>query len=598
MPLPRLFWKLYTGYVVLLLVTLGIVVVVVLRTMTHNALQETRQRLYRQAALLQAMALPALQSSVETELQTRLRLLETTLHTRFTVIGADGTVLADSAEEVARMDNHVERPEIVAARAEGIGTATRVSYTLGLRVMYLALPVQVAGRVFGYVRAAAPLTGMDASLQQLRLTVLLGAGVAAGLGLGGGFFFVRRLLQPLTSVTMAVTSMARESQGQALALQAGDEIHTLAEAATRVGEHLRERMETLSRERNQLFAVLGSMVEGVIAVDRDERVVHMNHAASTMLRVTPETSIGQHLWEVTRLRAIIDVLSDTIRGTEEVVREARVVEPVREQILQLHAAPLRNSRGELAGAVVVLHDVTELRRLENIRREFVANVSHELKTPVTAIKGFVETLRDGALDDRPQAERFLDIVARHSERLQAIIEDLLSLSRLEQEEEAAELARTETACADVLQAAVQDCAVKAETRQIAVSVTCDASLRARINAPLIEQAVVNLLDNAINSSKPGSTVWVGVAQDGPDIIIQVRDQGVGIPQQHLPRLFERFYRVDKARSREHGGTGLGLAIVKHIALAHSGRVSVTSTVGKGSTFTLHLPATPPVSRHL
>ena len=598
MPLPRLFWKLYAGYVVLLLMTLGIVVVVVMRTITHNVLEETRQRLHREAALLQAIALPALQPSFDTELQTRLRLLDTTLQTRFTVMRADGTVVADSREDPARMDNHAERPEIVAARAESTGTATRGSSTLGQRMMYLALPVRVAGRVLGYVRTAVPLTSMNASLQRLRLTVLLGAGVAAGLGLCGGFVFVRRVMQPLSLITTAATSIARESQEQSLALQPGDEIHTLAEAVTRVGERLRERMETLSRERNQLFAVLGSMVEGVIAVDRDERVVHMNHAAGAILRVTSETSIGRHLWEITRLRAITDVLSDTIRGTEEVVREARVVEPVQEQIIQLHAAPLRNSRGELAGAVVVLHDVTELRRLENVRREFVANVSHELKTPVTAIKGFVETLRDGAIDDRPQAERFLDIVARHSERLQAIIEDLLSLSRLEQEEETAELARMETACTDVLQAAVQDCAVKAEARHIAVSVTCDASLRARINAPLIEQAIANLLDNAINYSKAGSTVWIEAAQDGSDITIQVRDQGVGIPQQHLPRLFERFYRVDKARSREHGGTGLGLAIVKHIALAHSGRVSVTSAVGKGSTFTLHLPTTPPASHHL
>jgi two-component system phosphate regulon sensor histidine kinase PhoR len=246
----------------------------------------------------------------------------------------------------------------------------------------------------------------------------------------------------------------------------------------------------------------------------------------------------------------------------------------------------------------VLHDVTELRRLENVRREFVANVSHELKTPVTAIKGFVETLRDGALDDRPQAERFLDIVARHAERLQAIIEDLLSLSRLEQEEGALDLPHLDTALTDVLQSAVQDCAVKAEARQMAVNVTCSPGLRARINAPLIEQAIVNLLDNAINYSKAGSTVWVEAAEEGADIILQVRDQGIGIPQQHLPRLFERFYRVDKARSREHGGTGLGLAIVKHIALVHGGRVSVSSAVGKGSTFTIYLPATPAAVRHV
>ena len=524
----------------------------------------------------------------------RVQTLGATLHTRFTVLRADGTVLADSAEEPIRLDNHAERPEIVAARSTGIGSTIRVSYTLGIRMMYLALPVRLEGRLVGYVRTGVPLTNIDTYLGRLRTTVLLGAAMAAGLGLLGGFFFVRRVMQPLASVTTAAAAIARESQEPSVSLRPGDEIHTLAAAVTRVGQHLRERMETLSREHNQLLAVLGSMVEGVIAVDRDERVVHMNQAAGVILRMTPEMSIGQPVWEIIRMRAITEILSDTIRGSEEVIREARVVEPSREQVVQLHAAPLRSGKGELAGAVVVLHDVTELRRLENVRREFVANVSHELKTPVTAIKGFVETLREGALDDRPQAEHFLDIVARHAERLQAIIEDLLSLSRLEQEEEAPELMRLDTLLADVLQAAVNDCAVKAEAGQIVVSVTCEPRLCASINAPLIEQAVVNLLDNAIKYSKPGSQVWLEVTQDGSEILISVRDQGIGIPQQHLPRLFERFYRVDKARSRDHGGTGLGLAIVKHIALAHGGRVSVTSAVSKGSTFTLHLPATPAI----
>jgi two-component system phosphate regulon sensor histidine kinase PhoR len=597
MRLPRLLWKLYAGYAVLMLLALTVVVVMMLRVMTQNAQEETRQRLHREATLLQEVVLPALRSSTEAGLQPRLQTLGATLQTRLTVLRTDGTVVADSAEEPARLDNHAERPEVVAARSEGLGVTTRVSYTLGIRMMYLALPVRLDGQLLGYVRAAVSLTSIDPALARLRTTVLLGAMVAAGFGLLGGFFFVRRVMQPLVSVTTAVTSIARESQEQSVSLQPGDEIHTLAEAVTRVGQHLRERMETLSREHNQLLAVLGSMVEGVIAVDRHERVVHMNQAAGVILRVTPEISIGQPIWEITRVRAITEILSDTIRDSEEVVREVRVVEPVREQIVQLHAAPLRSGMGALAGAVVVLHDVTELRRLENVRREFVANVSHELKTPVTAIKGFVETLRDGALDDRPQAERFLDIVARHAERLQAIIEDLLSLSRLEQEDEAPGLTRVETTLADVLQAAVQDCAVKAAAGQIVVSVTCEQHLRATINAPLIEQAVVNLLDNAINYSKAGSTVWIEAAHDGPELLIAVRDQGVGIPQQHLPRLFERFYRVDKARSRDHGGTGLGLAIVKHIALVHGGRVSVTSAVGKGSTFVLQLPATPTTSRH-
>jgi two-component system phosphate regulon sensor histidine kinase PhoR len=350
-------------------------------------------------------------------------------------------------------------------------------------------------------------------------------------------------------------------------------------------------METLSREHNQLLAILGGMVEGVVAVDRNDRVVHMNQAAGTILHAKPESCIGSPIWEVTRVRAVVEILSHTIEEAGEMVREARIVEQPREQVIAMHASPLRSSTGELAGAVVVLHDVTELRRLENVRREFVANVSHELKTPVTAIKGFVETLRDGALDDRQQAERFLEIVARHAERLHAIIEDLLSLSRLDQEEEPVALPRTETVLVDVIQAAVQDCAAKAEARQVTVLTACDAALHAHINAPLVEQAIVNLLDNAINYSKAGGTVWLEARQENDTVVIHVRDEGVGIPQQHLSRIFERFYRVDKARSREHGGTGLGLAIVKHIAMVHGGQVSVTSAVGKGSTFTMRLAST-------
>lgn len=547
--------------------------------------------------LLRDIAASVLGSPAEAGLQQRLHLLETALGTRFTVVRADGTVVADSAAEPSRMDNHVDRPEIIAARLHGLGTATRMSYTLGTPLVYLALPVQPHGQLLGYVRTALPQTVLDARLARLRRNVLLGAGVAVGLGLLAGYLFVRRITQPLISVTTAAASIASENYAQPIWTRTRDEFGTLAEAVNRVGHSLRERMETLTREHNQLLTVLGSMVEGVVAVDRDECVVHMNKAAGTILHASSEASIGRPLWEVTRVRTIVETLSDTIREGEAMVREAHIVESPRELIIEMHAAPLRSSTGKTAGAVVVLHDVTELRRLEEVRREFVANVSHELKTPITAIKGFVETLRDGALDDRQQAERFLEIIARHAERLHAIIEDLLSLSRLEQGEEVAALPRTEAALIDVLQTAVQDCATKAATRQITILPVCDMALRARINTPLIEQALVNLLDNAINYSKAGSTVWLEAAQEGNEWVMRVRDEGIGIAQQHLPRLFERFYRVDKARSREHGGTGLGLAIVKHIALAHGGWVSVTSAVGKGSTFTIHLPMTAALVLH-
>jgi two-component system phosphate regulon sensor histidine kinase PhoR len=286
---------------------------------------------------------------------------------------------------------------------------------------------------------------------------------------------------------------------------------------------------------------------------------------------------------------VVDILTSTTQDATEMTHEAHIVEQHGDQIIKMNAAPLRTSQGALSGAVVVLHDVTELRRLENIRRDFVANVSHELKTPITTIKGFVETLRDGALEDREQAERFLAIIARHADRLHAIVEDLLSLSRLEQNAQVAAIPRTNVALIEVLQAAVQDCAAKAAAHQVAIVPSCATTLCACINTPLLEQAIVNLLDNAINYSKVGSTVWLDASRLDDEIAIQVRDEGIGIAQEHLPRLFERFYRVEKARSREHGGTGLGLAIVKHIAQVHGGRASVTSTLGQGSTFTLHLP---------
>ena len=241
------------------------------------------------------------------------------------------------------------------------------------------------------------------------------------------------------------------------------------------------------------------------------------------------------------------------------------------------------------GALIVLNDVTRIRRLENVRREFVANVSHEIKTPITAIKGFVETLRDGAVGNPEDAERFLGIIENHAERLEAIIEDLLSLSRIEREAERGKIALVEGQVQDVVQMAVQVCEMSARAKEIKIECSCDKDIASKINGPLLEQAMVNLLDNAIKYSAKGSTIWVEASQTAEDIEIDVRDQGCGIEKEHLPRLFERFYRVDKARSRQLGGTGLGLAIVKHITQAHGGQVSVESIPGKGSTFSIRLP---------
>jgi two-component system phosphate regulon sensor histidine kinase PhoR len=254
----------------------------------------------------------------------------------------------------------------------------------------------------------------------------------------------------------------------------------------------------------------------------------------------------------------------------------------------MHGTILRNDKGESLGAVVVLNDITRLRHLENIRRDFVANVSHELKTPITSIKGFVETLREGALKDPGDSERFLGIIAKQADRLNSIIEDLLTLSKIE-ESEKTELQLEEHNLKAVLQSAISLCDIKAKSKKATVTLDCNDELTAKINPELLEQAIINLLDNAIKYSDEGGDIKISAIRLNSEINISVRDWGIGIERRHLPRLFERFYTVDKAHSRELGGTGLGLAIVKHIVLAHHGNVSIESAPGKGSTFTILLP---------
>jgi two-component system phosphate regulon sensor histidine kinase PhoR len=258
-----------------------------------------------------------------------------------------------------------------------------------------------------------------------------------------------------------------------------------------------------------------------------------------------------------------------------------------------HGTALSDSQRGKIGVLIVLHDVTRLRHLEEVRCDFVANVSHELRTPITSIKGFIETLLDGALEDKDNAGRFLQIMLRQVNRLDAIISDLLALSRIEKGAEEQMIEFAPDSIGGVLRAAVEMCEKKAADKGVNIDLACPDDLVGEINAALVEQAVINLLDNAIKYSESGSAVEISAGREGTELVIRVKDRGCGIEGRHLPRLFERFYRVDKARSRELGGTGLGLAIVKHIALAHRGSVSVESTVGVGSTFTLRLPLTPP-----
>jgi two-component system phosphate regulon sensor histidine kinase PhoR len=334
------------------------------------------------------------------------------------------------------------------------------------------------------------------------------------------------------------------------------------------------------------------MEEGVLALDDEGRIINMNPAAGRLLDVQPAVARGRLAHEVVRKAPLLAFLDRALADPAPIGEDMNLL-GASDIALRSHSAPLVDADRGRIGLLVVLRDVTREQRLENVQREFVANVSHELRTPTTSIKGFAETLLDGALDDPETARRFVETILLQADRLSAVISDIISLSRIERDAEEHRVELVPGPVSGVLESAVEVCRRAAAEKQIALELQCGDDAVAPISAGLLEQAVVNLLDNAIKYTDPGKTVLIEARREEDTVVIRVRDEGWGIESRHLPRLFDRFYRVDKGRSRSLGGTGLGLAIVKHIALVHGGSVGVESSLGRGSTFTVTLPAAEP-----
>jgi two-component system phosphate regulon sensor histidine kinase PhoR len=509
---------------------------------------------------------------------------------RITLIFPDGTVVGESEKSPELLKNHRDRTEILEAQLGGdrVGMSVRFSNTLRQRMMYVAVPVQRGDTVLGVVRLAMSLAEIEQVITQVQHRIILGGLMI--LVLAGAFSLIvsRRISRPLERIKRGAERFAQGDFSYRLNTIGSTEVNTLAETMNQMAEQLEDRLQTLTRERNQREAVLSSMVEGVLAVDTTGHIISLNKAAARFFNVFQvDTAKGRSIEEVFRNVKLQKFITEVLEGRE--TRECEIaVQGTGTCYLQTRGTNLLGVQGERIGAVVVFNDVSRLRRLENVRQEFVANVSHELKTPITAIKGFVETLLDGALDEPEEARRFLGIVAKHADRLNAIIEDLLTLSRLEQDGgKGMEL--QPVGLHGVMQSAAEVCSARASKKKIAIHIDCQPNLTAVVNPPLIEQALINLIGNAVKYSPENKTVTVRAASEPEGVTLSVQDEGFGIESEHLDRLFERFYRVDKGRSRQEGGTGLGLAIVKHIAQAHGGNVSVESTFGKGSSFSIFIP---------
>ena len=511
---------------------------------------------------------------------------------RVSLIAPAGRVLADSerpGSAVTTMDNHADRPEVRAALEGRVGSAVRRSVTLDAPLIYVALPLTQGGRVIGVLRLAEPISAVTASYETLRGAALAGGAVALLVALGIGIFVAGRVTRPVVEMQDVARQMSEGHFDVRAPARSPDEIGTLGRSLNVMAGRLREKIGDLEREQAKATAVLDAMVEGVIATDGHDHIILINERARSIFGLGPARVERRPLLEVVRNVNLHDVLMagrDAMDGGV-VSREVRLAGPA-DRVLQVHAVGLKFP-GDVRGVVVILHDITELRRLEQVRTEFVANVSHELRTPLTAIQGYLETLLDGALEEREHARKFLEIVFRHTERLGRLTDDLTDLSNIELGKVSLRL--EPTSVAEIADSVVAIISPRASGGQVKVDARLPVDLPDVLaDRDRLSQILINLVDNAVKYTPKGGQVTVEGRVDPAGMVeVTVRDTGVGIPKADLPRLTERFYRVDKARSRDLGGTGLGLAIVKHLVLAHGGELDIDSELWKGTTVRFTLP---------
>ena len=521
------------------------------------------------------------------------------LGVRLTVIAADGRVLGESARSSELLENHADRPEFRAALATGQGRAVRQSGTIGVRLLYTAWR-QTRGEGVRVVRTALPLTAVAKNVAHLRRLLIGGLLAAMLLGLATSLVLSRRLLRRIQRLVAFARAVAGGAPAPYLAPERRDDLGVLEAQLADMAREVAATIAALRVERERLEAILSGMVEGVLVTDLVGRVALMNERARELLALPAgHDGAGRPLVEVARQPQVSETLRALAAGSAVISRDL-TLDGAERTTLQVNGARLCGPDGQPFGYVLVLHDVSELRRLEVIRRDFVANVSHELRTPLTAMKGYAETLLGPAGDDRETRRRFLSVIDRHSERLGRLIDDLLTLSDLELGRSPLRLGMVAVAPAveDVLQI-LSDPAARGGVDLGARIDPATPALEA--DADRFRQVLINLVDNAIKYTSGGGRVFVwataarGAEHEGM-VEIAVEDTGVGIPAQDLPRLTERFFRVDKGRSRALGGTGLGLAIVKHIVQAHGGELGITSAVGRGTTVRVLWPAAAPSRR--
>jgi two-component system, OmpR family, phosphate regulon sensor histidine kinase PhoR len=581
-PKNRLFWKIGIVYLAMLLLVL-----IVLDTYVVRALRfEYQESAFSQ---LETLSHVALRKPPPSSAASDLREWSSGMApsgVRVTLIANDGTVLVDSDENPAKMENHRDRPEIRTAFSTRSGRARRYSATLGHDLVYFAQRMDIKTQPPIVVRFSLPVYRLNEGIAAFRwrlwgISTLILA-VAGGISL----LFFRRISNRIVRLTEFSRRVA-EGDFRLMPLErSNDELADLSSTLNQSALRLDQTIRTLTDERNRSAAILASMEEGVLVIDPGQRVTFCNRAFCQAAGVSSVDWSGRPAVELIRHSDLLSMIQKALAGNEVIHGEV-VVGSVRTRSFAVTAVPVQSSTSA-SGAVMVLHDITEIRRLERARRDFVANVSHEFRTPLTAIRGFSETLLEGALEDSGNRRRFIEIIHDHALRLSRLTEDLLRLAQIEAGQLSLESHPLEIT--DLINSCVETARVRAVGKELTVEFDPVSEVPNLTGDRSSLQGVLQeLLDNAIRYSSPGGRITIRAEHKGSEVLISVSDTGIGIPKVDQDRIFERFYRADPARSRESGGTGLGLAIAKHLIEAHHGRITVESEVGKGSTFSIFLP---------
>ncbi len=580
---PNLFWQLGITFLALTLAVLLATDLYAVRVLRRNDLRDGFERLEALGRLAQSRPPELSPQNDPTELRAWVEWMAQS-GARVTLVAADGQVLADSAEDPNRMENRANRPEIREAFSSGAGRSVRHNPTLGGDLVSLALRHQPAARPAVVISLALPVKQIDEAWVQFRRPLWTAFLIMLLLGGGISLWIFRSFSARVERLKAFSRQLAAGDFHPLPVRQRGDELDALARSLNEAVGRLQETIRSLTDERNRSAAILSSMVDGVAVINAEERILFSNHALSQILGADA-AGVNQPLAALTHHADLLSVVRKVLAERETVQSEV-VMGTVRPRSFVLTAAPVRADN--TTGAVLVLHDISELRRLERVRRDFVANVSHEFKTPLTAIQGFAETLLAGALDDPQNRRRFLEIIAEHARRLARVTDDLLKLSQIEADR--MELEFRPVQISELIAGCVETSLFRARQKQLSIVVECPADLpRVQGDRNRLAEVLQNLLDNAVQYTPPNGRVTIRARAADREVIVTVADTGIGVPQADHERIFERFYRLDAARSREAGGTGLGLSIAKHIVESHSGRIWVESTVGQGSEFHFSVP---------